>query len=152
MKQEQNLTKLILWSRKQVRVAFGIGRKSGHWKHLLPRRHFRAGVLGQKARLVCRAVMASFSHESWAASPGQLGHCLVSNLVFGPEEGAVPFQEREREDSLEKQPQHQAIEQGHSPVGLGDLGTWESLAETLVLHLQTVAHLLQELLLHHSSV
>lgn len=77
-------------------------------------------MLGQKARLVRRAVVAPFSHEAWAAPPGQLGHCLVSNLVFGPEEGAVPFQERE--DSLEKQPQHQAMEQGHGPVGCGRSG------------------------------
>lgn len=33
-------------------------------------------------------------------------------------------------------------------MDVGDLGTWGSLAETLVLHLQTMAHLLQELLLH----
>lgn len=60
-------------------------------------------------------------------------------------------EEKER-DSLEKQPQHQAIEQGHSPVGCGRSGHMRSLAETLVLHLQTMAHLLQELLLHHSSL
>lgn len=96
VKQEQDLTILILlWSWKQVRVAFWIGRKSGDWKHLLPGRHFRAGMLGQKARLVGWAVVAPFSHEAWAAPPGQLSHCLVSNLVFGSEEGAVPFQERE---------------------------------------------------------
>lgn len=37
-------------------------------------------------------------------------------------------------------------------MGCGKSGTWESLAETHVLHLQTMTHLLQELLLHHSSV
>lgn len=37
-------------------------------------------------------------------------------------------------------------------LDVGVLGTWENLAETSVLHLQTMAHLLQELLLHHSSV
>ena len=75
-------------------MTFWIGRQSGDWKHLLPGRHFRAGMLGRKAGLVSRAVVAPFSHEAWAAPPGQLGYCLVSNLVFGSEEGAVPFQER----------------------------------------------------------
>lgn len=95
MKQERELTILILlWSWKQVRVAFGIGRKPGDWKHLLPGRHLGAGLLGQEAGLVSGAVVAPFSHEAGAAPPGQLSHCLVPNLVFGPEEGAIPFQER----------------------------------------------------------
>lgn len=37
-------------------------------------------------------------------------------------------------------------------MDVGDLGTWESLAEALVLHLQTMACLPQELSLHQSSV
>lgn len=71
-----------------------MGRHSGEREHLWPRGHFGAGVLGHQARLVGGAVMAAFSHEAWAAPPGQLGHRLVANLVPGSEEGAVPFQER----------------------------------------------------------
>lgn len=71
-----------------------MGRHSGEWEHLWPRGHFGARVLGHQARLVSGAVVAAFSHEAWAASPGQLSHCLVANLVPGSEEGAIPFQEK----------------------------------------------------------
>lgn len=71
-----------------------MGRHSGEWEHLRLRGHFGTRVLGHQDRLIGGAVVAAFSHEAWAASPGQLSHRLVANLVPGSEEGAVPFQER----------------------------------------------------------
>lgn len=76
-------------------------------------------MLGQEAGLVSGAVVASFSQEARAAPPGQLGHSLVANLVFGSEEGAVPFRERKREDSLERQPLLQALPKSGARVLLG---------------------------------
>lgn len=77
-------------------------------------------MLGQEAGLVGGAVVASFSQEARAAPPGQLGHSLVANLVFGSEEGAVPFQERGgRKDSLERQPRLQALPKSGAGVLLG---------------------------------
>lgn len=119
-----------------------MGRNSGDRKRLLPRRHFRAGMLGQEARLVGRAVVAPFSQEARAAPPGQLGHCLVANLVFGSEEGAVPFQGR---GGRKKTVQRGNLSFEHyQRAGLGSYRVWGSPAETQALHPQSTTHLLPQ--------